>query len=293
MKSLHSWVLRFALIGVLALFFRTTPANAAPPTWQDVPNNVFDRMACFDGVNAEVIWANDGNAYLWKTSTKLTNYVLPDNRISSTTWCSDDGWFYNTEMTTVYDATTSSYAYTDFKLLRRSLTQAPVLVTTLANDITTHHTDSTGNTSLITKNNQQITVLQSTDGISWRNRISTFSDTIVDIHIATHDVSHVYVMTMPRTAFTENETLPRNRTVSQLTIWKTSNAGQRWQKTDTNFLAQTVHDLRSIRTWAMWATTQITFYHQQIRRHARLYNCICHSSIPPRDIPARRRSLSK
>ena len=230
MKSLHSWVLRFALIGVLALFFRTTPANAAPPTWQDVPNNVFDRMACFDGVNAEVIWANDGNAYLWKTSTKLTNYVLPDNRISSTTWCSDDGWFYNTEMTTVYDATTSSYAYTDFKLLRRSLTHAPVLVTTLANDITTHHTDSTGNTSLITKNNQQINVLQSTDGISWRNRISTFSDTIVDIHIATHDVSHVYVMTMPRRAFTENETLPRNRTVSQLTIWKTSNAGQRWQK---------------------------------------------------------------
>jgi hypothetical protein len=229
MKRLRSWVLWMLAISLLAVW-PTATAHATDTTWQDLPDNLFGRMVCFDGGNADVLWATDGNAYRWKTSTQLTNYTMPANRSTSTRWCGNDGWFYSTEMTIVYDATTSSYAYTDFKLLRRSLTHAPVVVANLPNDITAHHTDSSGNTSLVIKNNQQITVWQSTDGVSWRNQSYTFRDNVIAMHIAMHDASQVYVLTMPKTAYRENEALPRNRTVAQLSIWKTSNAGQRWQK---------------------------------------------------------------
>jgi hypothetical protein len=147
--------------------------------------------------------ATDGNAYRWQTSTQLTNYTMTKDRSTGTRWCGNDGWFYNTEMTTVYDATTSSYAYTDFKLLRRSLTHAPVVVANLPNDITAHHTDSNGNTSLLIKNNQQIAVWQSMDGVLWRNQSYTFSDNVINMHIATHDTSQVYVLTIPKTTYRE------------------------------------------------------------------------------------------
>jgi hypothetical protein len=96
MKSLHSWLLRFLLVGAIALLMPTAPAHAATTTWQDLPDNLFDRMVCFDGGNADVNLGHGWKCLSMKTSTKLTNYVLPDNRISSTKWCSDDGWFYNT-----------------------------------------------------------------------------------------------------------------------------------------------------------------------------------------------------
>jgi len=118
----------------------TATAHAADSTWHDLPDNLFSRMVCFDGANADVLWATDGNAYLWKTSTKITDYPMPDLHSLGSAWCGTDGWFYNGEV--ARSDTTSQTEHVT--LMRRSTIQAPQLITTLAQDYMSYHEDTRG-----------------------------------------------------------------------------------------------------------------------------------------------------
>lgn len=237
MRFLHSWMLRILMVSLIALIIPAAPTHAAEPTWQDLPDNLFDRMVCFDGSNADVLWAYDGNAYAWKTSTQLTHYDAGNNRSMGTRWCSDDGYFYSTEMTTTYNSS-GSYSYSDIRLTRRSLAQAPVDVTTLTSDVVAHHMDANGRMSIITFNNRQMVVSQSSTGVTWSNHAYTFAEAVVAQHIAPHDTATIYAITTPQTAYAATEQLPRNRTISQFSLWQSTDAGQHWRKQATLSLPQ-------------------------------------------------------
>ncbi|MFM7679881.1 MAG: hypothetical protein ACKO83_13630, partial [Roseiflexaceae bacterium] len=229
MRFLHSWMLRILMVGMIAAFLPAAPTHAAAPTWQDLPDTLFDRFVCFDGNNADVIWARDGNAYAWKTSTKLTNYTTSQSRSMGTQWCSDDGFFYNTEYTLVYDDTTSEYDYISVTLLRRSLTQAPAIVTTLSSAFVNHHSDFTGKMSILAINERTLVTSLNSNGTSWSTQTHTFADPIQDVFVPQHNASHIYAITMPPTWYRPAETLPSTRTISQFSVWKSSDAGRTWR----------------------------------------------------------------
>lgn len=228
MRFLHTWMLRILMVGMIVVLLPVAPTHAATPTWQDLPDTLFDRFVCFDGNNADVIWASDGNAYAWKTSTPLTNYSTAESRYMGTKWCSDDGYFYNTEYTMVYDDITSDYDYVNVTLLRRSLTQAPAIVTTLSSAFVDHRTDITGKMSILAINARTLTTSLSSTGTQWSTQTHTFADPIQDTVIPPHNASHIYVITMPPTSYSPDETLPSTRTISQFTVWKSSDAGRTW-----------------------------------------------------------------
>ena len=245
-------------------WFAPTPAKAATPPWQDLPDNLFDRMACFDSSNADVIWTTDGNAYAWKTSTQLTSYTTPSARGMGSQWCSEDGYFYNTEYTIVRDQTTNDDNYVNLTLVRRSLTQAPTTVTTLRSAFVDNQTDVTGAMSIVSRTKNTLTTLRSSDGTNWSTQTYTFVEPIADIIITQHNASQLYVITMPQTWYRTDETLPRNRTISQFTVWKSSDAGRTWRSQARVTLPQScpivvlpqTNDIDNTTCYRMWLTIQ-------------------------------------
>ena len=206
-------------------------------------------MTCFDGRNANVIWSQSGNAYAWKTGTQLTNYVTPPSRYMGTAWCSDDGWLYSTEYALVQNPANGQYEQRDITLLRRSQTQAPTVVATLPYPVVDAHTDANGLMSVATANSREIAIFRSSNGTTWQRHSYTFTDPVADVRIAQHDASNLYVATLPQILYTSSEPLPRNRTVTQIAIWKSSNTGQSWRQQATITLPRSC-DIAVINTGA-------------------------------------------